>query len=532
MKVLIVDDEQRTRDFLKNYVPWEELGIRQVETAKNGQAALDIASVWKPGIVICDIKMPKMDGIEFAREYRKLEPSSKIIFLSGFSDKEYLKSAIYVKALAYIDKPVVIEEVSKAVEDALILCREEELLKTETKRLQENADRTLPFLRQEMVRKLIKAPQSVHIEEALQSRETFLLPKKGPYTVGVAWLFWNASLLPEDTSNIQERMLQQLNLLDTETSAGGIFGFESLYWLVFVLPGDYDGSYSKEREKIDRLTRQLRSIAGEGIDLHLGMGGGVQHISNIPHSYELAVQAVIMQFYREDPHPYFFQPQFSWGVFETNWEEIRVMREELRREEFERVHVRIHKHAEKALVCCDRDIARVKDTFFQILLAILDAAVTKGLTEQTEDTERRYIWREIDAISSLSRLAAYVSTFLAPFEEAAEAGSAVPGKLKDIIRYIHAHFHEKGFTIKAIAEHVNLSETYLCSYFKKQRGETIKEYINATRYEQAKELLRDRRLKLFEVAVRLGFADANYFATFFKRCAGCTPSEYRERVGK
>ncbi|KRF10058.1 hypothetical protein ASG89_00470 [Paenibacillus sp. Soil766] len=84
-----------------------------------------------------------------------------------------------------------------------------------------------------------------------------------------------------------------------------------------------------------------------------------------------------------------------------------------------------------------------------------------------------------------------------------------------MIRYIHAHFHEKGFTIGAIAEHVNLSETYLCFYFKKQKGQTVKEFISEFRVEKAKELLREQELKLYDIATRLGLADANYFTTFF-----------------
>jgi two-component system response regulator YesN len=106
------------------------------------------------------------------------------------------------------------------------------------------------------------------------------------------------------------------------------------------------------------------------------------------------------------------------------------------------------------------------------------------------------------------------------------------GKMREILQYIHKHFHEKGFTIFDIADHVALSETYLCSFFKKQRGGTVKEYITSLRGAKAKELLLDKEMKLYEVAERLGFADANYFTTFFKKYEGCTPTEYREKMAK
>ncbi|WP_138493379.1 helix-turn-helix domain-containing protein [Paenibacillus pinistramenti] len=532
MKVLIIDDEERTRDFLKDFVPWDELGIDQVETARNGQNGLEIASDMKPEIVLCDVKMPKMDGISFAQEYRKIAPKAIIIFLSGYLDKEYLKSAIHLKALTYIEKPIVLNEVRQAIEDAMLLCREEERMELEKRRLQEHADRSLPFLRQEMVRKLIQHPQSAHIEQALLSRETFLLPLSGPYTVGAASLHWNASLIPQDPSGVQERMLQEINLLPPEQTGGAIFGFDSQNWLIFILPGDFDGTYRKHKEVIDHLAEELLRLADPNIQMHFGIGETAHTRKELPASYEKALKAGIMQFYREHPSPLFYQPDMQFGLLETDWEEVRQLRDELRRGEMAAVRTRIQQHTRKALLSRDRNTARVKDTYFQILLAILETAALQGITEQTEETERRYIWREIDSISSLSRLESFVLSFLAPLEDPPAHQACMPGKMREIIRYIHSHFHEKGFAIKTIADHVNLSETYLCSYFKKQRAQTLKEFINETRLEKARELLRDRDLKLYEIAVNLGFTDANYFATFFKRYAGCTPSEYRERIAK
>lgn len=102
--------------------------------------------------------------------------------------------------------------------------------------------------------------------------------------------------------------------------------------------------------------------------------------------------------------------------------------------------------------------------------------------------------------------------------------------MREIVRFIHAHFHEKGFGIQMISDQVGLSETYLCSFFKKQSGQTIKQYMTSVRLEKAKELLADQALKLYAIAQAVGFADANYFTTFFKKYAGCTPTEYRERL--
>src|SRR5690606_30108105 len=154
------EDEIRTREFLRNHIPWEELGIGEVDVARNGLQALEKAEDWRPNIIMCDVRMPKLNGIEFAQQYRKLDPECKLIFLSGFSDKEYLMSAINLKALTYIEKPIVVSEVRSVIETAVQLCREEKKKKDEESQLYANIDRSLPFLRQEMVRKLITQSDS------------------------------------------------------------------------------------------------------------------------------------------------------------------------------------------------------------------------------------------------------------------------------------------------------------------------------------------------------------------------------------
>ncbi|WP_139997344.1 helix-turn-helix domain-containing protein [Paenibacillus paridis] len=532
MKLLIVDDEERTREMLKKYIPWEELGIHQVFTARNGLMALDTAREVRPDIVLCDVRMPKMNGIEFAQQYQAIDPTSIFIFLSGFSDKEYLKAAIHLKALNYIEKPVNLDEVKSVILTAIQLKCEERKKKSEDEQLKAGFDHGLPFLRQEMVRKLIAVPTSVHVRPALQSTETFLLPSQGPYTVLSALLYWSPAYLPEDPALVQEQLLFTLNTVPQLRGYRALFGFDSNHFLIIIMSGAYRSSFRDNREIIDSLYAELKAIAGHNIEVRLGIGEVVHELDDIPISYQSARKAGFMQFYVEGLKPIFSNDVNAVHTpFETNWEDVRITRDELRKGNLDAVKQSLDKLTERAREHVDIDIVRVKDTYFQFLLAILEVAVQQGLKELTHDTERRYIWKEIDRISNLENLRRYLLSFLQLFYEI-KSGHTEQGlsKMREIIRYIHSHFHENGFNIQQIADHVNLSETYLCSYFKKQRGETIKEFITQTRVEKAKQLLLDREVKLYEVAVRLGFTDANYFSTFFKRYTGVSPSEYRERT--
>lgn len=210
MKLLILDDEGRTREFLHHRIQWNSTGITEVRSVKNGCLALELLLEWVPDIILCDIRMPKMDGIEFAKQLRLQDMDAKLIFLSGFSDKEYLFSAIQLQAFQFIEKPIKPELLIQAVGEAVSI-RQAELAKKKVElRLQASFDENIPILRREMVRKLITDPYSPHVVPALVDRDTFLLSDKGPYTVAVAPLFWRTSVISKETKLVQEDILNDL----------------------------------------------------------------------------------------------------------------------------------------------------------------------------------------------------------------------------------------------------------------------------------------------------------------------------------
>ena len=96
--VLIADDEPMPRRVLQAYIPWEELSVSQVYLATDGEEALAQARKFRPDIIVSDIKMPHLNGLEMAAAVREFLPDCQFIFLSGYSDKEYLKGAIRLKA--------------------------------------------------------------------------------------------------------------------------------------------------------------------------------------------------------------------------------------------------------------------------------------------------------------------------------------------------------------------------------------------------------------------------------------------------
>ena len=119
IKTIIVEDEKVIREGLKKHVPWARLGIDEVYDASRAEDAIELCEKMKPDIIVSDIRMPGMDGIELCRKLREKYEKCKIIFVTGFSDKEYLKAAISLQAVSYVEKPVNIKEISSALENAV-----------------------------------------------------------------------------------------------------------------------------------------------------------------------------------------------------------------------------------------------------------------------------------------------------------------------------------------------------------------------------------------------------------------------------
>ncbi|WP_419872444.1 helix-turn-helix domain-containing protein [Candidatus Pristimantibacillus sp. PTI5] len=530
LKLLIIDDEVRTREFLHHRIAWESLGITMVESVKNGILALDMARDWMPDIILCDIRMPKMDGIEFAKRLRMLDSDAKLIFLSGFSDKEYLLSAIQLQAFQFIEKPINPGRIKEVVGEAVRVRQTDLDKQKEGLRLQASFDENLPILRREMVRKLVTEPHSPHVLPALLNRDTFLIPSEGRFTVVVAPLFWRFSDIPKEVRIVQEEILSSLSKSEEMLEWGSIAGFDSQNWLVILMPGTYGSAYMTGWSRLEQLRGVLRRILGPDIQFHMGIGHTAEQLFAIPDAYHSAVNAGNLQFYKDYGEIAFPSEKQAGEPLDTDWEELKRFRESVRRGDVEQADKIIQGLTKRARQRKDLDIMRVKDVYFQFLLILLEIALQQGLTDKEEGGGSRYIWREIDIIPDLDRLHRYVLSLLALFDR--EEGKGGSGKMREIVKFIHTHFHEKGFGIQMIADHVGLSETYLCSFFKKQSGQTVKEYMTGVRVEKAKELLREQDMKLYTIAQAVGFADPNYFTTFFKKYAGCTPTEYRERVGQ
>lgn len=152
MKLLLVDDEWITRDGIIEKIEWEKVGIHQVQEAEDGVEALEVAEQLQPDILLTDVRMPRMNGVELAYLIKQKFPNCYIIFMSGYTDKEYMKAAIDVSATAYVEKPINIVELKEAINKAIILYTKDRKIDT----IKHQLDHSLLVLKHELALQLLR----------------------------------------------------------------------------------------------------------------------------------------------------------------------------------------------------------------------------------------------------------------------------------------------------------------------------------------------------------------------------------------
>ena len=173
IRLIIVDDEETTRDSLMELVPWQEHGIDACRSARNGLDALEVAADFPPSILLCDVKMPKMDGIELAKRVRVLYPDCAIVFLSGYSDKEYLKTAIRLNAIDYLEKPVDLVELKAIFTQIVSNLKRKTAEIAALDKLKDSLDANLPLIRLNFLKDLIAGHPDESLFDAAFARALF-----------------------------------------------------------------------------------------------------------------------------------------------------------------------------------------------------------------------------------------------------------------------------------------------------------------------------------------------------------------------
>ena len=503
IKILIADDEDYTREGLIDSIDWESFGINEIMQAVNGQEALRIAKWFHPDIVLTDIRMPKTDGIDFATELLENNKDSKIIFMSGYMEVEYLKSAIRLSVVDYIEKPIDLNVLKEALSKSVKEIRERQ-------RSREAEENHKDIQQQTLVSLLCGKESNVMSIEKLAREAAF--PLNTSYVCVILQYF----------GKVQENEGDVGKLLEVLESR----------------QGRAMGRFDRDRRQVQAILSfqkreqyHLVPIYQEILDTFplakLGVGIEVDGCRNVYNSYRTAAAAVNCSFYQEEER--FFQideeiqhrTTIEPGLY---GEFLQILSEQphLLKEWFATVFGELHKRK-----YCPRE--QVCTFMISLLTAVYSQypeLYVNGYGIESEEQLQTFLY-DRESLSEISDFVDVVLTWIQEHNKEKEGYSRI---VQGALDYVAQHFGEEDLSVSQIADYLHFSAAYLNVLFKQEMKVTIKQYLSNYRLERARKLLEKDFDKITEIAEKCGYANGNYFAKVFKEATGMTPAEYRKKM--
>ena len=512
MKLLIAEDELLAREGISQLIPPV---FNEVRTAGNGLDALALAEEMEPDVALCDVRMPKMNGIELARRLRLRFPAIHILFISAYSDKEYLKSAISVQADGYLEKPI---------DEAELLSHLDRIvgeIRARARREQQQSGLADLFARQQILPALFHRSEESEQALAIHPALTEAVLRAGRYLPVSVRMQWPGGGAPAQYGFYSEIRLAELL---GRISPNFLFSSFSESQIGVLFYGDSLPAAAACEKQLRPLLESLREANPQVLNVCACIGEICRDPARLHDFYHAAhLQVQWMCFTSSEPYAVSAltrtapPPEDRSARFETL----------LRTHQLDEAKELVRRQTEEILRGGVGSIEQVR-RYYELLLSMC-LRVNSG-----ENPEYRYTRTSSEILFTFSKLSTLqeISRFLCvridDIAPSMNLGEDAIRQIREVQAYIRQNLSDPALSVQAVADRVGLSENYLGALFKRETGQTLHRVIVDLRMERAKYLLLNH-CRVQEVAQRCGFSSAGYFHSVFKKYTGLSPAAFVEK---
>ncbi|CAM3554387.1 MULTISPECIES: response regulator transcription factor [Paenibacillus] len=521
-KVLLVDDEELDLEGMRRFIPWSDLNMVVRGSVNNALSACDIIEKEDIDILVSDVNMPYMSGLELARIALERKPSIRIIFVSGYQEFSYVQQALSLKAYSYVLKPMNDSELVSS------------LLKAKRDLDEEIKQREVETAYQEMI-PIVKSDILIRLLEREDSDDSEALAKQ-MVSYGLDRMHWPVRVAVIELDNLpweqaggmssqRETTRKFLQHVQDSVLALGIVTWCKLSSQRIALLLEEAESDAMVRDLVDRIRRQLPATVTAGI------GGTAKGPDDLQASHRQAVEAVegkmflgkgtVIKYEDVRAEPAMLDARMldermkSLLAAMEDYELVRIC-DELDKwfDSVKRLRSRftVHNMSSYIIWKLDQYLSSKDEDLFELLgmeMQHLDIL----MQFETVNDIRGWLVRRMFEIS----------------EKLYEKANSKDSKfIRSVISFIKEHMSEN-ITIRDIAQHFSFSPSHIGYLIKEKSGHTFNELLVQLRMEKACELLKQPGMKIYEVADQVGYRYLPYFSRQFKEKFGITPLEYRKR---
>ncbi|REJ11325.1 MAG: DNA-binding response regulator [Paenibacillaceae bacterium] len=540
--VVVIDDDRQVLRSMEKSIPWTEMGTVCLGVAGDGREGLRLIGELSPDIVITDIYMPVMDGLEMIRELRRQGYPGKIVILSGYSEFEYARQALKLQVDDYLSKPASLTTIREVIGQAVRQLQEERREKETLEQLEQKISHYETFLEQEWLKNVMTGARSVCLSHGGEDEALFL--RKHPRLETDAHLVLGVEIAASSRISEAAPADRQLFRFAIRNVLGellqtfwGAFEMVDLHahHVAVLLHADPRRPQEAAVDDAIRLGKRLIRTVYEVLRIRLRIGvGTLQHDwRRISLSTEEAFLAlanegnaacgdVELYIYRkpEDGIPDLsIQKLKPIRFYHELAEAIRLFQEQRATDvigRFIRTLEDIGETKPASLRMHGREcLTIIRFTLFDTGKNMEHRLSTSGLekrleTVDTPETLERWL---MDVVEQVCR------------EETGQENLRHKQAVEYVLQYIQEHYAED-LTLSELAGKVYLSRNYLSQLFREYVGESFNQYVTKVRMEKAKRLLAEGKYLIYEVADMVGYKNIPYFSTLFKKTTGLNPSDF------
>ncbi|RTE11226.1 response regulator [Paenibacillus whitsoniae] len=534
IEMCVIDDIASVIEGISKKIDWARHDIRVCGTGLNGEQGLRLVETYRPGIIVTDIRMPIIDGLEFTRRAKEINPDCKIILLTGFNDFEYAQKAVQLGAFDFITKPFSLEQIEQAVLKAKHALDVERVKAVQVQVLEQRVKESMPVLRQEYFNLLIHHRTSN--DESTREKWDFLQIQVVPeqliiMAMDIDHFSERLGKLPVQEVELIRFSLQNIveETLQAHTRCLVFRETHSRFVAIFNEVSDVDAASLADKccEHVAKFTKFTVSI---------GVGNCVRGIQELPDSYGQAISALSYHFYTggngvivyddiassEPPlprYPLAKEQELFYALRSGNREQATALLEEFFAELMGTVPLPEPESIDKAL----NELGYMMLRVFQEKLTEDEYAVVESKARAVRQASSASLKDLQQGIKELGELGC---RFIAG-KHSTESAKVI----QEAVAYIRSNL-QLNLTVNHCAKQVHLSGSYFANLFKRHTGITFNQFVTQERMERAKAmLLEDRHVQ--EISDTLGFVERRYFSDVFKKQIGMTPSEFKQHyLGK
>ncbi len=531
-KVFLVEDEIVVREGIRKNIHWEQYGFIYAGDASDGELALPLIRQIKPDLIITDIKMPFMDGLELIKLVREELPRTKIVIISGYDDFSYAQQAIRMGVEQYLLKPIIKE---KMVEVLIALQKKMETEQQQQEylaRFQREAQEYETFSRRRFFEQIVTGGLSV--SEISETGKTMGIDINAP-CYNIVLFSLNSTeydgSAPESYTDALAALQDEVNQYIVSHPEYILFRWNVTTYAVLI-----KGGQDNIVQLTDDCAQSIQSrcaTAGRDVDWYIACGTPVSRLSAVPACFSEASRILSYRYLCPKEH---ILSEASIRDFrkkdgiETEAGKKEIDPQRIRNFLSSGAGEEIDRFIDQLLQSVGED-ALSMPLFCRYLSLTTYFAATEYLdsigcrTENFWPSELRP--KDNTTTAEEARFYAYQVMRQAIELRDSESKKQQRDLLTQAIGFIDKHYPDETISLDKVAREVNISPNYFSAMFSQEVGQTFVEYLTGKRISEAKRMLRQTDKRSSEIAFAVGYKDPHYFSFVFKKVSGCTPSEYR-----